>query len=64
MDVPAPGPSQSFWLMVYPMTLGAGKRLFDDGAIPMGFTVTESAVTPKGVIVVNYERAGAVTSSS
>jgi len=46
----------TFWLMIYPITLGLGKRLFADGTIPMTFKVTESKVTPKGVIVVNYER--------
>jgi hypothetical protein len=47
--------------MIYPITLGGGKRLFADGTIPMAFKVTESKVTPSGVIVANYERAGAVT---
>ena len=50
----------AFWLMIYPISLGVGKRLFADGTIPMAFNVTESIVTPKGVIVVNYERAGAI----
>ena len=50
-----------FWLMIYPVTLGGGKRLFADGTIPAAFKVTESTVTPKGVIVVNYERAGEIT---
>ncbi len=45
-----------FWLMIYPITLGVGKRLFADGTIPMAFKVTESKVTPSGVFVVNYER--------
>ncbi len=49
-----------FWLMIYPITLGAGKRLFADGAIPAAFKVTESIVTPNGVIIVNYERASAI----
>jgi dihydrofolate reductase len=53
-----------FWLMIYPITLGVGKRLFADGTIPMAFKVTESKVTPNGVIVVNYERAGAITTGS
>lgn len=48
----------AFWLMVYPVTLGAGKRLFADGTVPAMFKVTESTVTPTGVIIVNYERAG------
>ena len=51
----------AFWLMIYPITLSGGKRLFADGTIPMAFKVTESRVTPSGVIVVNYERAGAIT---
>ncbi len=54
----------SFWLMIYPVTLGNGKRLFAGGAIPAAFKVTESTVTSKGVIVVNYERAGAITTGS
>jgi dihydrofolate reductase len=54
----------AFWLMMYPITLGVGKRLFADGTIPMAFKVTESKVTPNGVIVVNYERAGAITTGS
>ena len=54
----------TFWLMIYPLTLGSGKRLFADGAMPMAFKVTDSTVTPSGVIVVNYERAGSVTTGS
>ena len=50
----------TFWLMIYPVTLGCGKRLFADGTIPAAFQVTESQVTPDGVIVVNYERAGSI----
>ena len=51
----------AFWLMIYPITLGVGKRLFADGTIPAAFKVTEGKVTPDGVIVVTYERAGAIT---
>ncbi len=50
----------AFWLKIFPITLGGGKRLFADGTIPAAFKVTESTVTSKGVIIVNYERAGAV----
>ena len=50
----------TFWLMIYPITLGAGKRLFADGTIPAAFKVTETIVGSNGVIVVNYERAGAI----
>lgn len=53
-----------FWLMIYPITLGSGKRLFADGTIPAAFKVTESNVIANGVIVVSYERAGAITTGS
>ena len=49
-----------FWLMIYPVTLGVGKRLFADGTLAAAFRLTESHVGPSGIIVVNYERAGAV----
>jgi dihydrofolate reductase len=52
------------WLKIFPMTLGGGKRLFADGTIPAAFKLTESKVTSNGVIVVNYERAGAITTGS
>ncbi len=51
----------TFWLMIFPITLGSGKRLFANGTIPAAFKVTESIVGSNGVIAVNYERAGAVT---
>jgi dihydrofolate reductase len=54
----------AFWLMIYPITLGGGKRLFADGTIPAAFKVTESTVSSNGVIVVNYERAGAIPTGS
>lgn len=53
-----------FWLKIYPLTLGSGKRLFVDGTIPAAFKVTESQVSPTGIIIVNYKRAGAVTTGS
>ena len=53
-----------FWLKIYPLTLGSGKRLFADGAIPAAFKVKEGQITPSGIIIVNYERAGEVTTGS
>jgi len=47
-------------LKIYPVILGQGKRLFDNGAIPAAFTLTESHITSKGVIIANYKRAGEV----
>jgi dihydrofolate reductase len=48
------------WLKIHPLTLGKGKKLFGNGPIPAAFTLTESLVTPAGVIVANYTRAGNV----
>jgi dihydrofolate reductase len=54
----------TFWLMIYPITLGGGKRLFADGTIPAAFKVTENIIGSNGVFVVNYERAGAIPAGS
>lgn len=48
------------WLMIHPLTLGQGKKLFTSGPIPTAFTLTESIVTSTGVIIANYKRAGEV----
>jgi hypothetical protein len=42
------------------LTLGKGKKLFNNGTIPAAFTLRESIVTPSGVIIANYKRAGEV----
>lgn len=47
-------------LMTFPITLGTGKRLFGEGTIPAAFTMTDSLVTPNGVIFAYYQRAGEV----
>lgn len=54
----------AFWLKIFPITLGTGKRLFAEGTIPAAFKVSESKISPAGVIVVNYERAGEVKTGS
>ncbi len=48
------------WLKIFPLTLGKGKKLFDNGTIPAAFTLVESTVTPSGVIMASYRRAGNV----
>jgi dihydrofolate reductase len=53
-----------FWLKIFPVTLGKGKRLFQDGAIPAAFTLTETKISPTGVIFANYIRAGDVKTGS
>ncbi|MDX2075541.1 MAG: dihydrofolate reductase family protein [bacterium] len=54
----------AYWLKIYPVTLGSGKRLFADGTIPAAFKVTDSKIGTSGIIVVNYERAGDVITGS
>jgi dihydrofolate reductase len=47
-------------LLIYPIILGKGKKLFDEGAVPSAFALIESTVTPSGVIALSYKRAGDV----
>jgi dihydrofolate reductase len=47
-------------LKIHPLTLGKGKKLFDNGVIPAAFTLMESIVSSKGVIIIHYKRAGKV----
>lgn len=53
-----------FWLKIFPVVLGNGKRLFDKGAMPVSFVLTSSTATPSGVIVANYKRGGEVQTGS
>lgn len=48
------------WLLIHPVTLGSGNKLFADGTIPAAFTLAETMATPGGVIAAHYRRAGAV----
>src|SRR5215203_4695655 len=47
-------------LFIHPLTLGNGKKLFVNGAIPAAFTLIDCTVTPGGVIMASYRRAGNV----
>lgn len=49
-----------FKIKIYPLTLGKGKKLFGNGPIPAAFALADSVITPSGVIIANYKRAGAV----
>lgn len=53
-----------FWLKIFPVTLGAGKRLFDKGTIPAAYTLADSKTSPSGVIVATLKRAGEVRTGS
>jgi len=52
------------WLKIFPVTLGNGKKLFDNGSIAAAFKLKKSFVTSTGVIFADYERAGDVTTGS
>lgn len=47
-----------FRLLVFPVLVGNGKRLFSDGTVPRGLTLTESTTLDSGVIFSIYERRG------
>jgi dihydrofolate reductase len=51
-------------LKIFPITLGRGKRLFAEGTITAGFKLLESEVSPSGVIIATYARAGEVKTGS
>ena len=52
-----------FWLKIFPITLGTGKRLFEKGTIPAAFKLFKSKVTPSGIFIAYYKRAGEVKTS-
>ncbi|MGD9899812.1 MAG: dihydrofolate reductase family protein [Calditrichaceae bacterium] len=54
----------NLWLKIFPVTLGSGKRLFAEGTVPTAFKLTDSKVSPGGIIIANYERAGEVKTGS
>jgi dihydrofolate reductase len=53
-----------FWLKIFPVTLGIGKRLFDKGTIPAAFKLVDSKTSPSGVIIATLKRLGQVETGS
>ena len=51
-------------LLVYPVVLGTGKRLFADGTVPAGLRLVKSSVSSSGVVMSVYEPAGEVQTGS
>ena len=47
-------------LRIFPVILGNGKKLFDNGSMATSFILTENVVTPKGVFIAQYKRIGEV----
>ena len=53
-----------FWLKIFPVTLGVGKRLFGTGTIPAAYSLVEAKSSPAGVIIASFKRAGEVKTGS
>ena len=53
-----------FWLKIFPVALGYGKRLFAEGTLPAAFKLVESQTSPSGVVIASYVRAGDVQTGS
>ena len=51
-------------VLVFPVVLGRGKRLFGDNAAPGGLKLRKSVASPNGVVIASYERAGEVQTGS
>jgi dihydrofolate reductase len=49
-----------FWLKIFPVVVGSGKKLFSNGSLAGEFKLIESKISPSGVIVGNYVRGGEV----
>ncbi|HEY1877750.1 MAG TPA: dihydrofolate reductase family protein [Rhizomicrobium sp.] len=53
-----------FTVLVFPLLLGNGKKLFADGAIPAGLKLVKSQAYSTGVIAATYRPDGAVKTGS
>jgi dihydrofolate reductase len=51
-------------LIVFPVVLGKGKRLFGDGAIPGTWRLAAHSATPSGALIASYQRAGGIETGS
>lgn len=49
-----------FRLMTFPLVLGSGRRLFDDGILPATMRPVDLRVTEQGIVLGTYEPAGPV----
>jgi dihydrofolate reductase len=47
-----------FYLLVFPVLIGSGKRLFGAGTVPAGLTMTGTETTGTGLVVSTYTRTG------
>jgi dihydrofolate reductase len=47
-----------YHLLVFPVLVGSGKRLFGDGTVPAGLELVDSSTSSTGVVRSTYTRAG------
>jgi dihydrofolate reductase len=45
-------------LMIHPLVLGSGERLFENGGVRVPLKLTASETTGTGVLIITYQRAG------
>lgn len=45
-------------IWTYPLIIGSGKRLFETGVRPQGFTMTDAKISTAGVVIATYEPTG------
>lgn len=50
--------ADELWLKIFPVTVGNGKRLFDQGTLPTSYALVETQSSPSGVIIASYKRVG------
>jgi dihydrofolate reductase len=53
-----------FRLLIFPLVLGRGKKLFGSGTMPAAFKLTGSQASTTGVLMAAYERAGEIKTGS
>jgi len=51
-------------LLIFPLVIGSGKRLFSEGTVPAGLKLVDSTVSTTGVVIGTYEPAGEIVAGS
>jgi dihydrofolate reductase len=60
----AEGLADEVVMLVFPVLIGRGKRIFSDQAAPTGLKLLSSKSTPSGVVVATYKPAGPMRTGS
>jgi hypothetical protein len=51
-------------LLVYPVPLGTGKRIFAEGTPPRAFELASTKASPSGIVINGYKAAGPLKDQS